>query len=549
MTKKIFKSIFTVTLVILIACFAIITGVLYEHFTDLQTEQLRNELSLISRAVELNGTEYLKDLDSGCRITLIKSDGEVIYDSEVDASTMENHSDRKEVKEAVANGFGESKRYSSTLTEKTLYYAEKLTNGNIVRVSVSSATVLTLLLSMLQPTLVLLVLAVALCAYLANTLSKKIVEPINTLNLDRPLEENDAYDEIAPILTHIEQQRRQIRNQREELEKRERDFYAVIENMREGLVLLDNKGTVLSINPAASSFFSTDKSCIGKDFLTIERNHEINNTISHALETGQADIRIEKLGKTYQINVGRIQENDDICGVVILIFDVSDKIAGENIRKEFTANVSHELKTPLQAIVGSAELLDNELVKESDKHRFIGHIKNEGERLINLIDDIIRLSQLDEGENIVSEETDLFEIAKEEIENLKITAEENDIKLNLTGKSTSVNGVPGLLKEIVFNLCENAIKYNRPGGSVDVYVSKEDSHSVLTVKDTGIGIPEGEKDRIFERFYRVDKSHSKETGGTGLGLSIVKHAVQYMGGSIQVESELGKGTTISVFFK
>ena len=549
MTKKIFYSIFLVAIAVLLACFSIIMGVLYDYSNTIQKNHMKDELELVAQAVETSGVQYLERLETdSCRITLVSSDGDVLYDSKTSADKMENHAKREEIKEALKKGFGESSRYSATLTEETFYYAKKLANGNVVRVSVDHATMLTLVLGMLTPIIIVLIGALALSIFLAYRISKRIVEPLNSIDLDKPLE-NEAYDELAPLLTHIERQKEQIHNQYKELEVRKSEFYAVIENMNEGLVLLSRDYTVLSINPAAGAFFSASPECIGKDFLTLERNHEINKALDNAVQDGRSEIEVSRNGHEYQLNISRIGSDEQTSGVVILVFDISDKVFAERNRKEFTANVSHELKTPLQSIMGSAELLENGLVKADDVPKFIGRIRSEAARLVTLIEDIIRLSQLDESTDFPLEDADIYEIAKDEAEMLSLTAQKRTVTISVKGKSTVIHAPKQLLHEIIYNLCDNAIKYNKEGGSVEVSVEESDNNVMLSVSDTGIGIPLDNQSRVFERFYRVDKSHSKETGGTGLGLSIVKHAVQYLNGKISLESTVGKGTKISVAFR
>lgn len=549
MTKKIFYSIFLVAIAVLLACFSIIMGVLYDYSNTIQKNHMKDELELVAQAVETSGVQYLERLETdSCRITLVSSDGDVLYDSKTSADKMENHAKREEIKEALKKGFGESSRYSATLTEETFYYAKKLANGNVVRVSVDHATMLTLVLGMLTPIIIVLIGALALSIFLAYRISKRIVEPLNSIDLDKPFE-NEAYDELAPLLTHIERQKEQIHNQYKELEVRKSEFYAVIENMNEGLVLLSGDYTVLSINPAAGAFFSASPECIGKDFLTLERNHEINKALDNAVQDGRSEIEVSRNGHEYQLNISRIGSDEQKSGVVILVFDISDKVFAERNRKEFTANVSHELKTPLQSIMGSAELLENGLVKADDVPKFIGRIRSEAARLVTLIEDIIRLSQLDESTDFPLEDADIYEIAKDEAETLSLTAQKRNVTISVKGKSTVIHAPKQLLHEIIYNLCDNAIKYNKEGGSVEVSVEESDNNVILSVSDTGIGIPLDNQSRVFERFYRVDKSHSKETGGTGLGLSIVKHAVQYLNGKISLESTVGKGTKISVAFR
>lgn len=546
MTKRIFRSVLLAAAAVLLACIVLIMGALYDYFGAVQKKQLREELSLAASAVEQGGVGYLETLGGEtCRLTYVSADGTVLFDSNASADALENHAAREEIREALDSGYGESARYSATLLERTIYCAKRLSDGTVLRASVSRATVPSLVVGMLQPILLVLLAALILSAFLARRLSKKIVEPLNSLDLEHPLE-NNVYDELSPMLTHIEMQRRRIDGQVAELKKKQDEFSAVVRNMNEGLVLLNRAGEILSINAAAAAFFSTDEDCVGEDFLAVDRTHEIDRAIRAAAAEGHSEIRIDRGGRAYQLGVSRIDADGGEAGVALLIFDVTDKVFAERNRREFTANVSHELKTPLQSIMGSAELLENGLVKAEDMPRFVGQIRSEAARLVSLIEDIIRLSQLDEQTELPTETVDLYALAKEEIAPLARQAEEKRVTLSLTGAPVTVSGVRRLLCEILTNLCGNAIKYNVEGGSVTVTVRDGGENAILTVADTGIGIPEEAQPRVFERFYRVDKSRSKETGGTGLGLSIVKHAVQAMGGEIRLESAPGKGSTFTV---
>lgn len=548
MTKKIFRSIFGVTLAALAICFGLTLGVLYNYFGSVQKDALKSQLLMASTAVEQNKEAYLEKLDpKDFRLTWVDQDGTVLFDTQYDAKEMENHAEREEIREAMEVGNGECSRYSKTLTEKTIYSAKRLSDGTVLRISISHATIPLLVLGMQQPIALVFVLALIVSVWLAKRISRKIVEPLNELDLERPVE-NNAYDELAPMLSHIDKQHRQIRSQEEELESRKNEFYTVVQHMNEGLVLLNRSGQILSINPAAADFFSIEEDCTGKDFLQIERNHEISKTLQKAKEEGHSEISVSRNEREYQLNISRINAEEKEDGIVILIFDVTDKVFAERNRREFTANVSHELKTPLHSIMGSAELLENNLVKKDDIPRFVGHIRSEASRLLSLIEDIIRLSQFDEDGGMSLEPVDLYALAGDEVRNLKEFAEQKHVTFSIEGEPGIVQGVPQLCHEIIYNLCDNAIKYNVEGGKVDVRVFKDGNAICLSVADTGIGIPAGHTDRIFERFYRVDKSHSKETGGTGLGLSIVKHAVQYMNGTISLESKPGVGTTITVKF-
>ncbi len=546
MTKKIFRSIFIVAMVAFLACLALIMGVLYSYYGSVQENQLAAELSFAAQGVEQNGLAYLTGLrGKDIRLTWVAADGKVLFDSQTDAEEMENHAEREEIKKALKNGTGESARYSSTLTEQTVYYAKRLSDGSVLRISISRFTMLALGISMLQPMCIILVVALVLSGALAHSLSKRIVKPLEAVNLDKPME-NDTYEELVPILTRLEQQHRQIRYQREELRERKNEFLAVISNMNEGLVLLGENETILSINPAAASFFGTDRDYIGKNFISLERDRAIGKMISSAEKSGRGELAISRGGREYQLSASRVENGGKISGVVILIFDITEKIFAERNRREFTANVSHELKTPLQSIMGSAELMQNGLVKPDDLPQFARRIRSEAARLVTLIEDIIRLSQLDEQPDFMIEEVDLSSLVREEINTLQLAADDKRVTLAFEGESVTVKGVRQLLHEVIYNLLDNAIKYNLDGGSVTVSVKAENEAVCLTVADTGIGIPSEYQTRIFERFYRVDKSHSKQIGGTGLGLSIVKHAVQYMNGKIDLKSESGAGTTITV---
>ena len=546
MTKKIFHSILLVAGTVLLASLLVIMGCLYEYFGSVEKKQLRDELELAAVAVKENGTEYLSQLSSErYRLTWIENDGTVLYDTVTDAESLENHADRVEVKQALEYGEGESTRYSSTLLQKTMYCAERLADGSVLRISMSRATAGVLLVGMGQPILVVLIVALILSSVLAKSLSHRIVQPLNKLDLEHPLE-NDAYEELAPLLGRINRQHLQIDEQMDELQRQQTEFSQITSSMREGLVLLDEKEHVLSINPAAEKLFGTDESCVGQDFLTIDRSHDMSLAIERAMDEGHSEVRVERGGRIWQFDVSRIGASGAAVGAVLLAFDITERETAEQTRREFTANVSHELKTPLQGIIGSAELLENGMVKQEDVPRFVGHIRKEAQRLVTLIGDIIRLSQLDEGDEMPRETVDLLTLSQEAADDLKTAAAEKHIAIAVEGGSETIGGVRRLLYEVIYNLCDNAIKYNAEGGSVTMSVGERDGKAFVSVADTGIGIAPEHQSRIFERFYRVDKSHSKASGGTGLGLSIVKHAVQYHHGTVELHSEEGKGTTICI---
>ena len=548
MTKKIFHSILLVAGTVLLASLLVIMGCLYEYFGSVEKKQLRDELELAAVAVKENGTEYLSQLSSErYRLTWIENDGTVLYDTVTDAESLENHADRVEVKQALEYGEGESTRYSSTLLQKTMYCAERLADGSVLRISMSRATAGVLLVGMGQRILVVLIVALILSSVLAKSLSHRIVQPLNKLDLEHPLE-NDAYEELAPLLGRINRQHLQIDEQMDELQRQQTEFSQITSSMREGLVLLDEKEHVLSINPAAEKLFGTDESCVGQDFLTIDRSHDMSLAIERAMDEGHSEARVERGGRIWQFDVSRIGASGAAVGAVLLAFDITERETAEQTRREFTANVSHELKTPLQGIIGSAELLENGMVKQEDVPRFVGHIRKEAQRLVTLIGDIIRLSQLDEGDAMPTEPVDLLAVSQEAAENLHDAAAARSVTVSVTGQPAVLPGVRRLIYEIVYNLCDNAIKYNRDGGRVDVTVAADAGGSSITVADTGIGIAPEHQARVFERFYRVDKSHSKASGGTGLGLSIVKHAMQLHHGRIELESTPGTGTTIRAIF-
>ena len=548
MTKRIFRATLLVGVAVLIASLTLVMGALYSYFGRVQESQLRDELSLAVVGVEQNGTDYLRKLESDqYRITWLRADGAVLYDTQADAESMENHAQRQEVQQALATGEGESSRYSDTLLQKTVYYAKRLPDGTVLRLSAIRVTTGVLVLNMLQPILLVLAAALILSGVLASRLARRITEPLNRLDLEHPLE-NDTYEELAPLLRRMEHQRRQIDRQMDELRRRSEEFEQITGSMSEGLVLLDEAGVILSINPAARRLLDAAENCVGQDLLTVDRDVALSDALRQAAEQGHSEFRGQRNGREYQFDVTRIQSEGRTAGTVLLVFDVTERAFAERNRREFTANVSHELKTPLQGIIGSAELLENGLVKQEDVPRFIGHIRSEAQRLVTLIGDIIRLSQLDEGEPMPAEPVELLALAREAAESLQSAAAARNVTITVEGEPVELTGVRRLLYEIVFNLCDNAIKYNTDGGRVQVTVTKENETAAVTVRDTGIGIPPDQQDRVFERFYRVDKSHSKASGGTGLGLSIVKHAVQYHHGTIHLQSEVGKGTEIHVTF-
>ena len=549
MTKRIFRTVFVVAISIFIASAVLFMTVLYDYFSGIQQNQLRMQIDLASQGVEDEGLDYLKNLNiKDYRVTWIGTDGKVLYDSISEADEMENHFEREEVKEALSEGYGASSRYSSTLTQRYLYGAKRLPDGTVIRLSVTQNSLLILTLGMLQPIMIIFVIAIILSAFLASRLSKKIVKPLNELNLDKPLD-NNGYDELSPLLRRIDTQQKEISRQSEELKQRQNELEVMTSAMSEGIILLNNRGTVLSINKAAAKLFGTDCFCIGEDIVSINRSLELAQLLNKA-KNGEHSERVVELGSgRYQMMASPVISNNIVSGIVLLILDVTEKEKAEQLRREFTANVSHELKTPLHTISGSAELLANGMVKPEDIPIFLKRIYSEAQRMIQLVEDIIRLSHLDEGaEDMKWDMVDLYAVAEETINSLADEAESNGIKFELYGETVLISGIRQLLQEIIYNLCDNAIKYNCRGGSVSVGVKNENEFAVLTITDTGIGIPAEHQERIFERFYRVDKSHSKEIGGTGLGLSIVKHAAKLHNAEIELHSIVNKGTEITIKF-
>ncbi len=550
MTKRISLSVLVACAAVLVASLIIIMGVLYDYFGGIERTQLADELEIAAAAVEEGGTDALARLSSErYRLTLIAKNGDVLYDTKAGSPLSENHAERSEVKEALKTGDGESTRYSATFMEKTVYRAKRLDDGSVLRISLASATVGLLAVGLIQPILFVALIALVLSIFLAKRLSKSIVAPLNDLDLEHPLD-NETYPEISPLLGRINRQNIKIAEQMENLKRKTDEFGQITENMREGLVLLDDKGTVLSINRAAKTIFGAGDSSVGLDFLAVERSHEVSSAVEEAFASGHSDARIERNGRIYSLDIDRTVSDGKVLGTLILVFDITDKESAERMRREFTANVSHELKTPLQGIIGSADLIREGLVKPEDMPHFVGRIHDEAERLVTLIEDIIRLSRLDEGGNIIFDEksVNLGEVAAEAVKSLGEAAKAKNIAVTLDDKGAAMRGSSRLLYEIVYNLCDNAIKYGREGGYVHVTVESGDGKAVLTVKDNGIGIAPEHQARVFERFYRVDKSRSRESGGTGLGLSIVKHAVAVHHGEISLDSRLGEGTEIKISF-
>lgn len=542
MAKKIFRSIILVSFAVLLMSIVLIMGVMYAYFTRISEGQLKTELEIASEGVAAGGTDYLSQISGQGRFTWIAADGTVIFDS---AGATENHADREEVIQALKSGEGSSYRYSSTLTEKTVYCAKRLSDGTVLRISSSYVTALSLAMGIVQPIAVTVVIAVILSALLSSRIAKKIVEPLKKLDLENPLE-NDSYEELAPVLGRLRVQQRQINAYIAELKQKKEEFDRISDSMSEGLVVVGKNDKIISINKAARRIFGCSGDPTGENFMTVEHSAEMNRAFEAALSEKHSEFKKQLGGLEYQFDLSAIETDGETLGVVILAFDITDREFAERNRREFTANVSHELKTPLQSIIGSAELLENGMVKAEDAARFVSHIRTDAQRLINLINDIIRLSQLDENAPAAAEKFRLCDIAHEVCESLAPAAEAKNISLSSSGGEVQLESVRRYVYEIIYNLADNAVKYGREDGFVRIDMTADERAAVITVSDNGEGIAPEDRTRIFERFYRVDKSHSRASGGTGLGLSIVKHSVQYLGGTVAVKSEKGEGSEFTV---
>lgn len=546
MTKRIFHSILLVASTVLLLSLLAVTGVFYSHFSKAQKERLEAVVILAMHGVELNGIAYFDEYTpEEFRFTWVAADGSILYDSMATPEEMDNHVSREEINEAFESGTGESSRYSDTLMEKTLYCAKRLSDGTVIRASSGLASVVSMLFRLAIPIATVLLLAVVLSALLARRMAKRIVNPLRHLDFDRPME-NEVYEELSPTLGTMNKQNKRIAEQMVLLRQKADEFEQIIAAVNEGIVLLDEYGVVISMNPAAKQWFGIYTKCAGLDFFALNQGSKLSQTVRKALEGEKNGFRVQKDGREFQFDVSPIRSEEKLLGVVLYSFDVTEQVVAERSRREFSANVSHELKTPLQSIMGSAELMENGLVKPEDMPRFLGNIRREAGRLVTLINDIIHLSELDEAAEVVKETVVPESVAREVFSVLYPVAEQKGITLSLEGTPVEIEGVRRYLYEILYNLCDNAIRYNKEGGSVKVIIGRKGEQTVIKVCDTGIGIPKEHQSRVFERFYRVDKSHSKETGGTGLGLSIVKHAVQRHGGTLSLESIPGEGTTITV---
>lgn len=549
MTKKIFKSIMFVCALVLAVGLAAVMGILYSNFDGQMRKELSKEATYLAYGVEQQGVDYLKNIkDKSARITYIDQDGTVLFDNEADISEMKNHSDRTEFQKAEKYGAGESSRYSDTLSEKTIYYALSLKDGTVLRVSGTQDSVLALVENLIFPLCGLLCLMLILSGIMASAISKRIVKPINELDLESP-EENRIYEELSPLLSKIHRQNREIQNQLELAKQQQEEFALITENMQEGLIVIDKYTMILSANSSAWNLFHMDRVCQGESVYCLDREEEFRHAIEQVLSGEHTELVLKLNGSDIQLIANPVIRDKKTEGAVVLLVNVTEKLERESLRREFSANVSHELKTPLTSISGFAEIMQGGLVKNEDIPKFAGRIYKESQRLLQLVEDVIQISQLDEEKtSYVWEPVDVYQVCKNAFESLKEKAKRLNVHLYICGERMKMEAVRTLLEEAIYNVCDNAIKYNRNDGSVSVFLTQTAQEIQIVVKDTGVGIPKEDQDRVFERFYRVDKSHSKEIGGTGLGLSIVKHAVGALKGCVILRSEEGNGTEICMKF-
>lgn len=548
MNSKIFRSNFITSLLVLIVTIILIFGVLFEYFENQLTNELKSEATYISHALENEGEEYIDNFkNEKKRITLIDKNGVVLADTSANEDELDNHSDRDEVKEAMKDGSGTSVRYSNTLMEKTIYYAVRLDNGNILRVSTTQQSIIVILLGLIYPIIIILVIALIITLILSYRVSKSIINPINALDLEHP-ENNDTYEELTPLLKKISAQKRHINEQIRTAEQKQEEFRLITENMTEGFLVIDNQANLLTYNSAALKLLDITDVQEGT-VLMLNRTKGFRDTVQRVLTGEHSESTINIDDKHYNLIANPVYENDRVIGAVIVILDVTEYTNREKMRSEFTSNVSHELKSPLTSISGFAEIMMAGDVPGETVVDFSKTIYKEAQRLISLVSDIIKISELDEkNSGFEQEPVELFELSKSVTERMKPVAEKRNITLNVLGGTAKVMGVSKILEEMIENLVDNAVKYNKDNGTVDVIITSSDNTCELVVRDTGIGIPQSEQSRVFERFYCVDKSHSKLVGGTGLGLSIVKHGAMFHEAQIKLESTEGKGTSISLIF-
>lgn len=549
MTKRIFRSAVLISSCTLFIGLSFILGILYHHFAAQLTKELKQEAHYLSLSVEADGKDSLSRLNQNeNRITLIDSDGTVLYDNKSNADTMENHADRKEVKDALKKGYGKDSRMSSTLSEKTVYYALRLKNGQILRISSTQYTIWALVKNLIQPMLYVVILMIILAAVFASRISSKIIKPLNELDLNHP-EENVVYDEISPLLRKISKQQGTIQRQLSDARKQQEEFQTITENMQEGLLVIDYHTTLLSFNRSALDMLGVTDATLNQSILTLNRSVPFLKCIETALEGKNHSEILSMNDRSCQLIANPVISDGQVTGAFLLLVDITEKFHLDKLRREFTANVSHELKTPLTSISGFAEIIQDGFVKPENIRTFAHRIFSEAQHLIVMIDDIIKISQLDEHQiPYEKEDVDLYELGKNIFNDCQKLAEKNKVSLYLEGEHCSLPTVRPILEEILSNLCTNAVKYNKLDGTVTLCFEKTDRNVLISVKDTGIGIPDSQKSRIFERFYRIDKSHSKEVNGTGLGLSIVKHGAAFLGAEVFVESQEGVGSCFTLRF-
>ena len=545
MTRKIFRAILTVTLTALLASLVLTVGVLYGYFQDRVMRELSRCTAYIALGVEHEGIAYLENGFPGdCRVTWVAADGSVLWESQ-GTSDMENHSSRPEIQDALASGEGRAARYSDTLAQKTLYYALRLSDGTVLRAADTGYSVWLLVLQAMQPMMLVMAAAFCLALWLAGRLSRQLVAPINAVDVNDPGEEL-AYEELAPLVGKLRSQKRQISRQMEDLRRSRKEFSAITANMSEGLLVIDREARVLTCNAAALRLLHAKAPSDGASVLELNREAGFRRCVEQALSGQRAEALLEREDVCCSLLANPVEQDGAVTGAVVLAMDVTEKEQREALRREFTANVSHELKTPLTAILGTAEIMENGLVQSEDMPRFAGSIHKETQRLIRMVNDIIKLSRLDEGGAVQWETVSLRAAAENAVERLRLAAQQKEVHLTLEGDCAPVQAVRQIVEEMVYNLCDNAIAYNRPGGSVRITLSSTPAGQCLAVADTGVGIPPELQARVFERFYRVDKSHSGP--GTGLGLSIVKHGAAYLGASVMLESQAGTGSTFTLLF-
>ena len=547
MKRQIFRSILAVSLAVLLAVLVLVMGVLYGYFQDRLTAELAQTTAYIAHSVELAGADYLESgLPEGRRVTWVAADGTVLFDNREDPASMENHAGRAEIRDALLLGHGSAARYSDTLSQRTVYYALRLGDGSVLRLSDSGYSLWMLVVQALQPAAVVVLLALFLALWLAGRVSRRLVAPINAIDWSDPGSQ-PVYEELAPLVGKLRSQNRQIQSQLWELRRRQETFDAITGHMSEGLLVVDRETRLLSCNGAALRLLDAQAVPEGESVLALDREEGFRRCVEEALEGRRCETLLDRGGRCCRVFANPVEQDGALSGAVLLVLDVTEKERRETLRREFAANVSHELKTPLTSILGTAEILENGMVRAEDTAHFAGNIRREAQRLITLVGDIIKLSRLDEGGPAGAWETvDLYEQAEEVLSRLADAAKARQVDMTLEGAHARVRGVGRMIGEIIYNLCDNAVAYNHPGGSVKVTVSEDETGAKLTVADTGAGIPREAQERVFERFYRVDKSHSGS--GTGLGLSIVKHSAAYLGARVELDSELGKGITFTVIF-